>query len=36
MEEQNTMIIITMLEAKARAILLPFSRIVITYMGLTE
>lgn len=36
MEEQNTMIIITTLEAKARAILLLFSRTVITYMGPTE
>jgi hypothetical protein len=35
MEEQNTMIIITMLEAKARAILLLFSPIAITFMGLT-
>lgn len=36
MEAQNTMIIITMLDARVRAISLLFSRIVIIYMEPTK
>jgi hypothetical protein len=36
MEEQNTMTTITMYEARAKAILLLFSRIVIIDMGLIK